>query len=298
MTGYTGPIDKVQIFEAVIEDATTLQQLVDSGHKLEDVNVLSRDLNLLPLLGEPVSIIGGEVEAVHVDAKLHGMEMFAVNDEGIKGIYRGMAWRKGTLEIMPYNYLEVLRICHKVDVGKYSYDDVEGNTVSTQYRKFITVEGAIPTLLAEIDSHDYRKLADDGFSLDMDKIAIDDTMSLQEKADIIARMFFVKNVGTMRPDEKETRRQRLSYLNTLGIFKDARVSSPYWIKRKDEDIAIIPTGGGKKSYLNTQYVSTDQAIIDGGLAFNEFQSVISFEYQHPDVGNLSIPFAPGDTSVE
>jgi len=293
------PLDNVQRFEWLIEDANTLQSFVDQGDQLEDVNGLTVNFraNIADLIGEPVSITGGEIETVALEGDLTStVPFFAINDSAVEGIYKGMMWRMSDVELLTHGTVEVPKICHIVQVQEDQYLDDEGNEITKNYRKHVTVQGSKPVLLADRDSHDYRVLAEDGFSLKLDKIALDETKSLQEKADVVAKMFYIADVECVSEDQLEIRKQRLSYLNVLGIFANAKVTSKFWISRNEGVISVL-RGDDEESFINAQHMSTDQLVIHDGAAFDEKKSVLSFDFYNPEVGTLSIPYSAGQTKV-
>lgn len=239
------PIDNVQRFERLCEDALYLQVLADKDADVDEINALTEILDKEGLIGFPVSVTGGLIEVDAIDSNLENTKVFVRNDEVI-GQYYGLNWRPQQIEYPDGTSSITWRLCHAI-----------GSQI--------------------------------------DQMAFDDEMGLNEKAERISKFFRIPNASERGPKKASEVKQRVSYLNELGIFEDALVCSPVAIRREEDNVLMLKSS---ESGLIAKivYVSLDEAVTVNG-EWIEGTTCLSYEVEIPEFGNVSIPHIPKVTKI-
>jgi hypothetical protein len=232
------PMDTVQRFEKVREDAAYLQWMADLGDDLESINELTSKIKLTEVLGRPVHIYGGKLQtpALQDDNALNAL----IENDVASGTYLGLRWRKfSDNSVAPSQW----QLCHVLANGGEEFEDFEGNEYTINRRTFVTAYDSHPQIATQADRHDFRKLHDDAFSLKLDQIAVDSEMNHNEKLRIYADMFGCISEDNEAPEKIDMMNHRLSYLNHLKVFNGMVCVTPYAYARTPE---------GKTSYLTNE----------------------------------------------
>jgi hypothetical protein len=289
------PIDNVQKFERLCDDANYIQLLADKGAEMDEVNGLTEALRSDIEYGIPVSITGGLIEVSSFNEELEATTAFIPLEGEVSGKYIGLSWRNEEIEFPDGSKESTWRLCHDVGGEESIYIDQHGDRISRTPVTYITVEGSRIELMSAIKCHDYRELALDGVCLLIDQLAFDLDRDLNSKAEEIAKFFRISNAHEISPDNARKVRQRISYLNELGMFTTALVATPLAIRRTDKGVEILKTVDNNL-IASVQHVATDQAITAEG-EWVENTSAISYEVIADGLGHLSIPHIPGVTRL-
>ncbi len=289
------PIDNVQRFEWLRDDALYLQGLADKGADIDEINELTNILRTDIQYGFPVSLTGGLIEVGAINEDLQETRMFVPNETEVSGVYQGMTWRPEAIAYPDGTSEVTWRLCHSIGAEDVAYTDFQGNGVKLTPVSNITTEGSNIELMSPIGIHDYRRIALDGVCLKIDQIAMDDDIELHEKAERIAKLFRILNPEEKGPEKARDIRQRVSYLNELGLFDDSLVSSPIAISRQEDETTMLKAEEGN-IMAKIQYVSIDEAVSDRGEWIDR-TSCISYEIELPDFGHVSVPHIPGITKI-
>lgn len=289
------PVDNVQRIEKLKEDAVFLQTMADFNEDQEAIEWVSQQLEVAPLAGMPVSIQGGRVQVPAV-GNSEGTYVLTPNTEA-SGYYLGMTWRQYDSDIFPGSTES--HLLHVISTGEpYIYLDSEGNEVSVSPRTYVTAADSDLTITGQVGRHDFRRLANDGFSQKIDEIALDDSSEINEKLSLIARMF-----GEIPQDEdakKDLAYQRLSYLNHLGIFNDYICEAKYAYSRKNSDtISVVFPPEGLR-FTGTVVMAGFDGVLktdDEGDLIISADEGLCLELFHPTLGYISVPYIEGSTRL-
>lgn len=121
------------------------------------------------------------------------------------------------------NGSETPTVAHRIATASCDYPDEFGNNRETTYFTYVPVRGAEVIPIMPVNSHSMEDLKDDEVVARFDKITSDaqeDAHSMVRLLGSYANQAF--NVES-RADDFEMNRQRVSYLNALGVLDDRSI---------------------------------------------------------------------------
>lgn len=295
------PIDNVQRFERLVSDAEFLQNMVDLGEDVDTLNELNNHLETEHLIGLPVIIIGGKVQAVAPDQETVIRTCF-VDHEATEGEYRGVSWRCTPSEIYKGEYQWYL--CHALLTGVNEEMDKLGNLHRTEHITYVTASSSQVQINTLDGSHDFRWLANDGFALRIDQMMLDDDCNIDKKLAIVAKMFG-KIPDGLSMERRQQFVQRLSYLNYLKLFTGALCLTPIAYLRDCDNpgtLSILYGGTEGKPIVGTvRAVGLDNPLKNSndeiGVTLDLDNQVICIEMDIVGYGLVSAPYISDKTVV-
>lgn len=292
--------DNVQRFEQLGRDAQFLQSIADADFRIDDdetrdtINALTKEAaHQLPEMA--VSIIGGMIEVSALNGELENVNQFTPLTDEVSGMYQGIFWRQGTVEIPGEEAMATWYLCHGVAGNDITYFDDEGNRICHTPISYITTEGSSIELMTPVGSHSYVEIAMDGLCHEIDRIMFEEDMDMQQKADLLARIFTIDQNPNNKKGAIRKLRQRISYLNSTGIFENTVVITPVAIQRTAEGCSLLSSSGVFMVTVN--YVANDEVVDLETLSFAGDSLTLSYEGEMEGFGSVSIPHIPGITKV-
>jgi hypothetical protein len=289
-------IDNVQRFEILKRDADELQELAYTDTDPSDLSELLKVIDSSSLVGIHVAITDGMLESRALDENLEQKTVFVPmgNNEAV-GQYQGLAWRFEGFQMPDGSSNVMYRVCHVVAGEKMTYIDDEGDHIEKTPIAYVTAPDSAVEIISPIGSHDYRELEDDAFTLRIDQVAMDDSVDLTERANRIAQLFRIVNTAALDQNRQKLYRQRISYLNSIGLFDDAVVISPYGVFRSENGRNIVTTDS-RNFVAEVGYVALDISLDTQGA--EEVGAVaLSYEVSIHGIGAVSIPHIKGLTKI-
>jgi hypothetical protein len=294
------PRDNVQYFERLRENGEMLQTMADLQEDVDTINTLTAQLELDQLLGLPVEISGGSVQVpALVEDDLETQNSFMPNQQGVTGEYHGVSWREIPSTFFPGQ--REWRLCHRILTGQESYFDEQGWRHKIENFTYVTLPDAEVEIISQAGSHDFRRLASDGFSLKLDEVVLDESMDLSEKLDLIARMFGKFQSGENSGNTSALRLQRLSYLNHLGLFSNSYAVTPFaYLRDADGSTMVLSNAHAGNIGGIVRMVGFDFPMVTYGSDKHEIQTetqILCLELEIDGYGLTSAPYVPGETRL-
>lgn len=290
------PTDSVQEFERFCESAKQLQAFADNEEDLDTINFLTIELNEVAQRGASVGIVGGLVEVVAIDEEMQITKTFVPSNDEISGIYKGLSWRKEEIEFPDGSSETIWRICHMIgSQGPVTYIDDNGDMLTVTNINHVTVEGSNFELLSETKSHDFRRIALDAVCLYIDQFMFDDDTILNDKANAVAKFFSKTNESLNNQEEIRRLKQRISYLNHTEMFTGAFVTSKIGSQQTEDGLNVFVVSDGFIAGT-VDHVSIGRRIGTDGEFIGD-NTCLTFEVVHPQLGLISLPHIPDETTV-
>lgn len=290
------PNDNVQKFETLCEDALFLQGMADTGDQVDDINFLMESLQLRELHGFPVDITGGLVEVKAINENLDEVSAFVLSEDSVAGEYQGMSWRSEIINFPDGTSEACWRICHSIGSSPSSFVDEDGDKVVRTPITNVTVEGSELEIISPVGAHDYRAIALDGICHIFDELGLDEDIDKTSKANLIAKMLRTEKISEATEQYAKMVRQRISYLNELGIFDHTLVLSPIALRRTDLGTEMLKSSGSEYLTAEVKYIAIDEEV-NADYEWIEDTSTISYEVELPGYGHVSVPHINGVTKV-
>lgn len=221
---HPGPLDKCRTMIAEAEEMDQLaRQHEDQEWDMYDVfsNAVFELTDQNPLMNQEVIVYGRQLT---MSAGDEGLTPFVSGpDEGgdrVKGMYSGLA------VLLVYDSAtdtESLRVAHMIYTGSSdAVFDKFGHKDQKHFYEYVCVQGSDLEPVQPANGHSLEELADDAVTAEIDKISFDEASGLHEK---ISRICACMNKVLERTAylEDDLNHQRISYINSLGLFAGTSV---------------------------------------------------------------------------
>lgn len=231
-SGYSGPLDRVRAIEneAYQIDWAVAEHGVKREHRQEYTDYLNLLESIHPYIGREVVVYGEPLSwSIDIDSDIT-YSLILPGDGGrghddrinqTKGLYRGYAIKHVYDSL---NDMQTQRLVHAVQTGQTKEINDYHNLVTTQFIDYFTFTESVVTPTIPVDIHSFEDLKKDGSMTQIDEAAFseDDRYTTIQNIGIVAsRIFGCSDWRDSSANERN--RQRVSYINSLGLLNGVGV---------------------------------------------------------------------------